>query len=114
MKNLILGIFLFTAAQILVWFTNNGQFIWPFFKKNPAVIAVVSGTVCGYMFIMGTKYIAGYYDGLIWPGRFIGFSAGILCFAFLTWYFLGEGITIKTAISLVLAVCLILIQLFWK
>ena len=66
------------------------------------------------MFIMGTKYVAAYYDGLIWPGRFIGFSSGIFCFTILTWYFLGEGINVKTGISLLLAIALITIQLFWK
>tara|TARA_A100001037_G_scaffold290408_1_gene303220 strand:+ start:12026 stop:12370 length:345 start_codon:yes stop_codon:yes gene_type:complete len=114
LKGLIIGTFLFFVAQLLVWFTNNGQFLWPWFKKNPIIIAVVSGTVCGYMFIIGTRYIAEYYGGLVWPGRFIGFSAGILSFAFLTWYFLGEGINLKTAVSLVLAILLIVIQLFWK
>ena len=113
MKNLVFGISLFFTAQLLVWFQTNGQFIWPFFKKNPVLIAI-GGSVAGYLFIIGTKYIAEYYGGLVWPGRFIGFSAGIVSFTFLTWYFLGEGINLKTAVSLLLAICLILIQLFWK
>ena len=113
MKGLGFGIFLYFVAQLIVWFQTNGQFIWPFFKKYPVIIALV-GSVAGYLFIIGTKYVAGYYGGLVWPGRFIGFSAGILSFTFLTWYFLGEGINLKTAVSLLLAVCLILIQLFWK
>ena len=31
-----------------------------------------------------------------------------------TYFFKGEGITLKTAVSLTLASCIILIQLFWK
>jgi hypothetical protein len=113
LKNLFFGIFLYFIAQLLVWFQTNGHFLWPWFKNNPILIAI-GGSVAGYLFIIGTTHVAGYYDGLVWPGRFIGFAAGILSFAFLTWYFLGEGINLKTAVSLLLAVCLILIQLFWK
>jgi len=113
LKELLTGTLFFFFGQLIVWFQTNGQFIWPWFKKNPLIIALI-GSVAGYMFIMGTKYVAAYYDGLIWPGRFIGFSSGILSFTILTWYFLGEGINVKTGISLLLAIALITIQIFWK
>ena len=71
-------------------------------------------TVISYMFIKATALIAAHYDGALWPGRFIGFSMGITSFAFLTWYFLGEGINAKTGVSLCLAFALISVQLFWK
>lgn len=74
----------------------------------------MGGTLISYMFIKATAFIAGYYDGALWPGRFIGFSMGIASFAFLTWYFLGEGINTKTAISLMLAFALVSVQIFWK
>ena len=64
--------------------------------------------------IKATALIAGHYGGALWPGRFIGFSLGITSFAFLTWYFMGEGINLKTWISLGLAFALIAVQLFWK
>ena len=35
-------------------------------------------------------------------------------FAFLTWYFMGEGINTKTMVSLALAFALICVQLLWK
>ena len=105
---------LFLAGQTLIWFQTNGQFINEWAKKNPLILSVVGGTVISYMFIKATAFIAAYYDGALWPGRFIGFSMGITSFAFLTWYFLGEGINMKTAVSLVLAFALISVQLFWK
>ena len=55
-----------------------------------------------------------HFDGLLWPGRFIGFASGMVIFAGLTWLFLGEGITTKTMISLGLAFALICVQLFVK
>ena len=114
MKGLLAGMLLFLAGQTLIWFQTNGQFISEWAKKNPLIISILGGTIISYMFIKATALIAGYYDGALWPGRFIGFSMGITSFAFLTWYFLDEGINIKTAVSLCLAFALISVQLFWK
>lgn len=54
------------------------------------------------------------FSGLFWPGRFMSFVSGILIFTLMTYLFKDEGINMKTAISLVLAFALILVQLFWK
>lgn len=113
MKNLLIGIGLYIISQTLVWFQSNGQFLWPFFKKNTWLIALL-GSGVGYMFIVGTKYIAEHYDGQIWPGRFIGFSIGMVTYAIFTYYFMGEGMNLKTTICLMLSFCIILIQIFWK
>ena len=105
---------LFLIGQTMIWFQTNAQFISPWAKKNPILLSIVGGTVISYMFIKATAMIAGYYDGALWPGRFIGFSLGITSFAFLTWYFMGEGINTKTMVSLALAFALICVQLLWK
>jgi len=114
LKGLIIGISLYFLAQIMVWFQTNSQFIWPWAKNNPLIISMVFGGFTTYIFILGTKFVAAHYGGLVWPGRFIGFSAGMLVFAALTWFILGEAINLKTIISLILTTLLILIQLFWK
>ena len=114
MKGLIYGALLFALGQSMIWFQTNGQFIWPWFKNNPLILSIVGGTTISYLFITGTALIASHYDGLIWPGRFIGFSVGIFTFAILTNYFLGEGISLKTGVSLILALALLCVQLFWK
>lgn len=114
MRGLITGMLLFLTGQTLIWFQTNSQFLYPWAKRNPLLIAAVGGTIISYMFIRATAYIAIYYDGAIWPGRFIGFSMGITSFAFLTWYFMGEGVNMKTFVSLGLATALILVQLLWK
>ena len=114
MNKLLLAFLLFFTGQAAIWFQTNGQFVWPWFKKNPFTVSVLFGTAISYILIYGTKFMVEYYDGLLWPGRFIGFGSGIISFTFLTWYFLGEGITTKTIVSLCLACSLIGIQLFWK
>ena len=105
---------LFLVGQIGIWFQTNGQFISPWAKKNPWLLSVIGGTMISYAFIRATAFIATYYDGQLWPGRFVGFACGMLTFTILTNYYMGEGINAKTAISLVLACTLVLIQILWK
>jgi hypothetical protein len=113
LKNLINGILLLAFGQSLVWFQTNGQFIWPLFKRNPEIVALIGGSIVSYTFILGTKELAEYY-GALWPGRFIGFAAGMVVFALLTWFMMDEGLNTKTLISLGLSVTLLCVQLFWK
>lgn len=58
--------------------------------------------------------VAEHFDGQLWPGRFIGQASGIVIFAAMTFIFLNEGINTKTSISLVLALILLGVQIFWK
>ena len=114
MKDLLTGMGLIFIGQALIWYQTNGQFVWDSFKKNPIGLAVVFGTIISYLLIMGTRFMVRYFDGLLWPGRFIAFGMGIVSFTFLTWYYLGEGITTKTLISLIIAISLVSIQILWK
>ena len=114
MNKLIAAFCLFTIGQTLIWIQTNGQFVWPLFKKNPLAVSIIMGVPISYVLIYGTRFIVDFYGGLLWPGRFIAFGTGIISFAFLTWWLLGEGITAKTIVSLILACTLIAIQLFWK
>ena len=114
MRNLIVGVTLFIIAQALIWIQTNGQFVWPWFKRNPLLISMIGGTFISYIFIKGTYLVAQHFDGQLWPGRFLGQATGIVIFAVMTFLFLNEGITTKTGISLLLAVILIGVQIFWK
>tara|TARA_R110000744_G_scaffold129070_3_gene236408 strand:+ start:2464 stop:2763 length:300 start_codon:yes stop_codon:yes gene_type:complete len=99
---------------VLIWFQTNGQFLWKWFKENPLILSVVGGSIVSYAFIYATKFAYEHFDGLLWPGRFLGFALGISSYALLTWWFMGEGISAKTFVSLILSAVIISIQLFWK
>tara|TARA_Y100001963_G_C6516548_1_gene324591 strand:- start:210 stop:560 length:351 start_codon:yes stop_codon:yes gene_type:complete len=114
MTKLVLSVLLFLLGQILIWFQTNGQFIWTWFEKNPLILSIVGGSTISYAFIYGTKFAYEHFDGLLWPGRFLGFALGISSYAVLTWLFMGEGINLKTMTSLILAIGIICVQLFWK
>jgi len=114
MSKLTLTIVLFLFGQTLIWFQTNGQFLWKWFEKNPLILSITMGTAISYSFILATKYAVEHFDGLLWPGRFVGFALGISSYAILTWFFMGEGITLKTLTSLILSAGIICVQLFWK
>ena len=113
MNNIISAIILFTIGQAMIWFQTNGQFVWPWAKENPILMALI-GFPISYILIIATKYVVAGFDGLLWPGRLVGFGTGMIVMAILTYCYMGEGITTKTLISLVLATTLVFIQVFWK
>ena len=112
--NLIIGLVLMLVGQVCIWFQTNGQFVWPWFKNNPLLVSILGGTILSYIFIMATKYLVLHFDGLLWPPRLISFGVGIMAFTALTYIVMGESITLKTIISLILACILVSIQVFWK
>ena len=110
---LILCLVIFFAVQVITWFQLNGQFFSPWFKNNVFILCLM-GVPISWLYIEATRmgFIA--FDGLIWPGRLLGFAMGILTFAICANMFMGEGLNTKTVISLILATILTLIQVFWK
>ena len=113
MNNILTGIILFVITHIIIWFQVNGQFVWPWAKDHPWTMAVL-GLPISYVLIIATKYVVAGFDGLLWPGRLLGFGLGMIIMAILTWYILGEGISTKTLVSLTLAVTLVMLQVFWR
>lgn len=113
MRYLLLGVFFFFLAQITTWFQLNGQFLWGWFKNNTFILALF-GIPISYFYIWATKYTVEGLNGTLWPARFMGFGIGILVYAVLLSVFFKEGINLKTFVSLLLSLSLILIQIFWK
>ena len=112
-KLIALSSLLFFVTQLTVWFQINGQFVWKWFDKNPIYLSLL-GVPISYMFIIATKMAFEGFGGILWPQRLLVFSLGIISFAFCTYYFMGESLTTKTYVSLLLAMLLVLIQVFWK
>ena len=64
---LFYGFLLFLIGQALIWIQSNGQFIWPWFKKNPLILSIAGGTIISYLFIKATAQLVEHFDGLLWP-----------------------------------------------
>ena len=108
-KEILITIVILFLANIVIWFQLNSQLKWDWFKDNYLLMSIL-GMPISYALLHSTKY--GYIGfGEIWPIRLLGFAVGLMTFPFITWIMLGEGITIKTGISIVLAGIIMLLQL---
>ena len=114
LKELLIGFAFFIVAQSLSWFQTNGQFINDWIKEHPFIVAGLMGIPIGASYIYGTAYIVEAFNGDLWPSRLLGFATGIFCFTLLTYIFMNEGINLKTAVILLLATVIVLLQVFWK
>ena len=112
-KYLLISIGFLIIAQVLTFFQLQSQFIWSWAKEHPILMSLF-GVPTSYFFLMFTKYCVNYFDGLIWPGRLIGFAIGAIIFAILAYYVFNENLTPKTIICLILAMIILSIQIFWK
>lgn len=111
-SNVFLTILIFSLSQIFSWFQYNTQFINPSYKNN-ILLPILLGIPISLGFWYATKF--SYISfGAVWPGRLIGFSIGIVVYTILSYFFLKEGLNIKTLVTLLLAVSMIFIQIFWK
>lgn len=113
LRQVLMGFGIFIFAHIITWFQLNGQFFSEWFKNNNFILALF-GIPISYLYIYGTKYCYEGFGELVWPGRFMGFAAGMIVFAVLASLILNEGITMKTGVSLLLAIALVAVQVFWK
>ena len=96
-------------TQIVIWFQLNGQLKWDWFKDNYFLMSML-GMPISYALLLSTKY--GYIGfGNLWSIRLLGFAVGIISFPVITYLVLGEGVTLKTGISLMLASVIMLLQL---
>ena len=108
-KDILICISVLVVAQVIIWFQLNGQLKWEWFKDNNLLMSLM-GVPISYMLLMATKYgFQGFKE--LWPIRLMGFATGMISFPFITYWILGEGITLKTGISILLAVVIMLLQL---
>ena len=108
-KDILITISILFSVQIVIWYQLNGQLISQWCKEHPWTLSFL-GVPISYALILTTKH--GYQGfGELWPIRLLGFAIGMISFPFLTYWMLGEGITLKTGISVLLAVIIMLIQL---
>ena len=109
---LINGMLIGALAQIITFVQLQGQIRWPWVKDNPLIV-VLLGLPISYLFMNSTR-LFNEATGATWPGRLIGQSIGIVVFATMSWLLFKEPVTTKTTMCIILALCVILIQIFWK
>jgi MFS superfamily sulfate permease-like transporter len=109
---IINGLGLIIIAQIISFLQLQSQGKWQWAKEHPMLMALC-GLPIGYLFINSTRLI-NEATGATWPGRLIGQAAGIVIFSLMSWIIFREPLTIKTGVCIALALCVVIIQIFWK
>ena len=110
-KEIVYCILIFFINNIIIWYQLNSQLVWEWAKgaKSMWMMALL-GIRISLMFWYATKI--GYIGfGNLWSVRFMGFATSMLTFPIMTWLYLGEVMTLKTILTLGLAIIIMLIQL---
>lgn len=113
MNKLLLGFLYGVIAQILTFLQLQGNVKYDWYNKYPYIILGISIPM-SWLYIKSVESFVLAFNGEIWPSRLIGFGIGMIVFASMSIILFNESITLKTFISLILAVSILLIQLFWK
>ena len=108
-KEILATIIILFLANIVIWFQLNAQLKWDWFKDNYWLMSLL-GIPISYALLYSTKYgFQGF--GELWPIRLLGFAVGMMTFPIITYMMLGEGITLKTGVSIILAGVIMILQL---
>ena len=102
LANLLASIFAFIQLQSWVVWPNK-----PFLKSMWWIYAM--SIIIAPLFFYSTKWSYEHF-GAFWNMRLAGFGIGTMVFGIMTWMFIGEIPTLKTFISRLLAMAIILIQ----
>ena len=110
---LVVGIIFGFFAQVGTFFKLQGPLKYEWFK-NHYWFLVLMGMPISMLFMYSVKNMVIAFDGQMWPSRLIGFSIGAVVFTWLSWLIFKEPLTLKTIVCLILALGILVIQLFWK
>ena len=102
---------LFFLNNIIIWYQLNSQLVWDWAKTPKAMwFSALLGIPISLLFWWSTKIGYQAFENL-WSIRFMGFATSMMTFPVLTYFYLGEAITLKTGITIILAIIIMLLQL---
>ena len=101
---------IFFLTNIIIWYQLNSQLVWEWAKTSKAMwFSALLGIPISLLFWWATKI--GYEAfGNLWSIRFMGFATSMLTFPVMTYFYLGEVITLKTTITILLAIVIMILQ----
>jgi len=110
-KEIICTVILFLVCNVVVWYQLNSQLVWEWAKGTKSMwMMSLMGIPISLLFWWATKI--GYQGfGNLWAVRLMGFATSMISFPIMTWLYLGEVITFKTIITILLAIAIMLLQL---
>ena len=108
---MVITMMIFFLTNIVIWFQLNSQLVWEWAKGPKAMwFSALLGIPISLLFWYCTKI--GYEGfGNLWSVRFMGFATSMLTFPIMTYFYLGEALSLKTLITLLLALVIMILQL---
>ncbi len=113
MNKLLLGFVYGFIAQVITFLQLQGNIKWNWYERYPITILGLAIPI-SWLYIKSVENFVIYFDGQIWPSRLIGFAIGIIVFASMSIILFKEPINTKTLICLILAMCILSVQILWK
>ena len=110
-KYIVISTLLLLFSQILIWYQLNSQLVWKWAEGYKSMwIMSLLGIPISLLLWYCTKI--GYSGfGNLWAVRFMGFATSMLVFPIMTYFYLGEPMTLKVIITLLLAIIIMILQL---
>ena len=107
---MVITMMIFFLTNIVIWFQLNSQLVWEWAKGPKAMwFSALLGIPISLLFWWATKI--GYEAfGNLWSIRFMGFATSMLTFPVMTYFYLGEVVTLKTSITILLAIVIMILQ----
>ena len=97
-------------GSIIAFYQLQGHYVYENVKFLKSIWWVYfTSLAIAPLFFWSTKWSYEHF-GAFWNMRLAGFGIGTMVFGIMAWIFIGEIPTIKTMISILLAVAIILIQ----
>ena len=111
-KNIIICVVLMIIGQAGAWFQQYAHIKYPWFKENTWLLALF-GFPLAYVFIYAARFG---YEGFneAWVIRIVQISVGFIMMQVLTQGLLGETLTPKTIVCIILSFIILAIQFIWK
>ncbi len=111
MNKLLMAILAQSMGGLIVFFQLQGWVAWPDKPWMKSIWWMYATSIAiAPLFFYSAKWSYEYF-GAFWNMRLIGFGIGTVIFGMMAWGLLGEIPTMKTVISLILAIAIILIQI---
>ena len=109
MNKLYMALVFQSLAGVLAFFQLQGWVVWdkPWLKSMWWIYG--TSLIIAPLFFWSTKWSYEHF-GAFWNMRLAGFGVGTIVFGIMAWFYIGEIPTLKTIISLLLAMAIILIQ----
>ncbi len=110
-KYILISTFVFIISQILIWYQLNSQLVWKWAEGYKSMLWMsLLGIPISLLMWLCTKW--GYVGfGSLWAVRFVGFATSMLIFPIMTYWYLGEPMTLKVIITMLLAIIILILQL---